>query len=190
MEPSTPSPSPDSETTARRSFLAIASSVVIGGIITLTPLVAGLGFLFDPLIRRRANFKGGNAEGFLPVAKLSDLPDDGTPLRFPLRADKVDAWNEFKDQPIGTVYLRKMPGDQVIAFNDTCPHLGCKVEYQEGHQSFLCPCHASAFKLDGKPTNKIPPRALDELKVKTEPDGQIWIQYQDFQCGISKQEAV
>ena len=83
-----------------------------------------------------------------------------------------------------------MPGDQVIAFNDTCPHLGCKVEFQDASRSFLCPCHASAFTLDGEPTNKIPPRPLDKLEIKTDANGDVWVKYQDYQCGIKKQEAV
>ena len=188
MEPSVSTPSP--EKTPRRGFLAAIASVAIGCFIGLVPLLSGVAVLLDPLRRRKSNFRGGDADGFLSVAKLSQLPDDGTPLRFALRADKMDAWNVFKNQTIGSVYLRKMPGDQVIAFNDTCPHLGCKVEYQDGNDSFLCPCHASAFTLEGQPTNKIPPRALDKLEIKTDSDGQIWIKYQDFQCGISKQEVV
>ncbi len=188
MEPATPDPDP--VPTPRRNFLAIASSIVIGGLITLTPVVAGLGFFLNPLIRRRANFKGGDTEGFLAVTKLTDLPNDGTPLRFVLRADKIDAWNIFKNETIGSIYLRKMPGDQIIAFTDTCPHLGCKVDYQEGKQSFLCPCHASAFELDGKPTNKIPPRGLDVLDCKTDQDGRVWVKYEDFQGGVEDKKAM
>ena len=188
MEPS--SSLPTEKIAPRRSFLAAAGSILIGGLITLTPLISGVAFFLDPLLRRRPPFKGGDAEGFLAVTNLSDLPDDGTPLRFVLRADKVDAWNEFKDQSIGTVYLRKMPGNQIVAFNDTCPHLGCKVDYQEASKTFLCPCHASAFQLDGEPMNKIPPRRLDTLASKTDPDGKVWIKYQDFQCGVENKEAV
>lgn len=188
MDTSSTTTTPDA--TPRRGFLAAIGSIVIGGLITLTPLVSGVAFFLDPILRRRANFKGGDADGYLNVARLSDLPEDGTPIRFPLRADKVDAWNVFVNQSIGTVYLRKLPGDQVVAFSDTCPHLGCKVEYQATSQSFLCPCHASAFKLDGERTNHIPPRGLDSLKWKTDSNGQIWIKYQEFQCGQEKQEAI
>jgi Rieske Fe-S protein len=190
VEPSTSSS--DTSTTARRNFLSGIASIVIGGLISLTPIVSGLLFFLDPILRRRSNFKGGDADGFLsvPNLSLSDLPDDGTPVRFELRADKVDAWNESKNQTIGTVYIRKMPGDQILVFNDTCPHLGCKVEYQEGKQSFLCPCHSSAFSLDGEPTNKIPPRKLDALESKIDSAGRVWIKYQDFQCGVEQQKAV
>ena len=175
--------------TERRSFLAAAGSILVGGLVSLTPLVAGLGFFLDPLLRRRANFKGGDVDGFLAVAQLADLPDDGTPLSFALRADKIDAWNEFKDQSIGTVFLSKKPGDQVIAFSDTCPHLGCKVDFQESSRSFLCPCHASTFTIDGMATNKIPPRGLDTLEIKTV-DGRVWVKFQDFQCGNKDKKVV
>ncbi|WP_010584212.1 QcrA and Rieske domain-containing protein [Schlesneria paludicola] len=180
----------DPGTPPRRTFLAAISSVVIGGFITLTPLVSGLAFFLDPVLRTRTKFKGGDSEGFLFVANLSDLPDDGTPLRFQMRADKQDAWNVVANQTIGTIYLRKMPGNQIIAFNDTCPHLGCKVDYQENSKSFLCPCHASAFKLDGERTNKIPPRGLDTLDSKTDTSGRVWVKYQEFQCGVTQKGAV
>lgn len=175
----------------RRGFLAALGSIVIGGLITLTPVVSGVFFFLDPILRRRSNFKGGDAQGFIAVADLKKLPDDGTPVRFVIRADKTDAWNLSKNQTIGSVYLRKMPGDQVIAFNDTCPHLGCKVEYQAGNHSFLCPCHASAFELDGKPTNKIPPRGLDVLESRVDADdGKIWVKYEEFQGGIEQKKEV
>lgn len=178
------------DTTPRRTFLTILGTMGLGALITLTPLVSALAFFLDPILRRKPKFRGGDAEGFLPVTQLSDLPDDGTPLRFVLRADKIDAWNKFKDQSVGTVYLRKMPGNQVIAFNDTCPHLGCKVDFQESNKTFLCPCHASAFNLDGDRLNEIPPRSLDTLEWKTDADGKVWVKYQDFQCGVAEKGAV
>ena len=188
MEPS--SSLPTDQATPRRGFLAIAGAMGIGGLITLTPLLSGIAFFLDPLLRKKGNFKGGDAQGFLPVTNLSDLPDDGTPLRFVLTADKIDAWNEFKDQTIGTVYLRKMPGNQIIAFTDTCPHLGCKVDFHESNRTFLCPCHASTFDLDGKRLNEIPPRSMDTLESKTDADGKVWVKYQDFQCGVAEKGAV
>lgn len=188
MEPA--STSTVSQQTQRRGFLAAAGAIVIGGLVALTPLAAGIAFFLDPILRRRPSFKGADADGFLAVTKLADLPDDGTPLRFVLRADKVDAWNEFKNQTIGTVYLRKMPGDQIIAFSDTCPHLGCKVDYLEGKKEFLCPCHASAFDLEGNRMNKIPPRPLDTLDSRVDSTGEVWVKYQEFQCGVEKKGAV
>jgi len=46
----------------------------------------------------------------------------------------------------------------VRAFADTCPHLGCRVDYQPDASHFRCPCHGSEFKINGRkikgPANK------------------------------------
>lgn len=172
----------------RRGFLAGLAAIVTGGLITLAPVVSGGLFSIDPLRRQRTRFLGADADGFLPGPKFSDLPADGTPVRFTIKADIIDAWNLFKDRTLGTVWLRNVAGN-VIAFNDICPHLGCKVGYQSSTKSFYCPCHASAFGLDGKKTNVTPPRDMDELKVKVQ-DGKIWVKYQDFKGGIHEQKAI
>lgn len=191
-QPSTAAPVPAVTPPQRRGFLAAATAIVSGAVITLTPLFAGGIFAFDPLCRKRDRYLGADAEGFLPVprATLGDLPADGTPKRYVIKADLIDAWNLFKDRTLGTIYLRNV-GGTVIAFNDTCPHLGCKVNYQSSTKSYYCPCHASAFTLDGKATNKIPPRDMDSLAVKTDPaTGQIWVKYQDFKGGEHQKKAI
>ncbi len=173
----------------RRSFLYQASALIVSLIVGLSPVAAGLAFFADPLLRRRPTMKGASSDGFLPVAKKSELPVDGTPVRFALLADKVDAWNVFPHQTIGTVYLRLI-NDQVIAFNDVCPHLGCKIDYKPATKSFFCPCHASAFNLDGEKTNPIPPRGMDTLEVRIDDGGQVWVKYINFQRGKAEKVPV
>lgn len=173
----------------RRNFLSAVAAVVAGGVVAVTPLLAGIAFFLDPLLRKRPTMQGATADGFLPVAMLTELPDDGTPLRFALSADQIDAWNLFKDQTIGTVYLRKIEG-QVIAFNDTCPHLGCKVDFKPADRIFYCPCHASAFSLDGEKTNQIPPRNMDRLETRVDEENRIWVRYENFQRGIAEKKVV
>jgi len=182
VTPLPPSPVP------RRNFLVEAAAVIAGAIVAIGPLVAGLAFLADPLLRRRPTMQGASADGYLPVATLAELPADGTPLRFSIIADKVDAWNLFKQQTVGTVYLRQIAG-QVIAFNDTCPHLGCKVDYKAADKSYFCPCHASSFDLEGQKTNQIPPRGMDALDTRVT-DGTIWVKYQNFQGGTEEKTPV
>ena len=172
----------------RRSFLYQSAAFVVSAMVALTPLAAGLAFFADPLTRRRASMKGASADGFLPVAKTADLPEDGTPVRFALVADKIDAWNLFRQQTVGTVFLRKIAG-QVLAFTDVCPHLGCKVDYKSASSSFFCPCHASAFDLDGHRTNNIPPRDMDQLDYREE-DGVVWVKYASFKTGQAEKVAL
>jgi Rieske Fe-S protein len=173
----------------RRSFFYQASAFIVSAIVGLAPVVAGLAFFADPLLRRRATMKGASSDGYLPVAKKSELPADGTPVRFAIIADKVDAWNVFKNQTIGTVYLRLIDG-QVIAFNDVCPHLGCKIDYKPASKSFFCPCHASAFDLEGKKTNPIPPRDMDRLDWRVDENGEVWVKYVNFQRGKAEKVPV
>lgn len=173
----------------RRNFLAEVLAIAFGGIVALTPVVAGVLFLLDPILKRRPTMQGATADGFLPVATLSELPVDGTPLRFALSADKVDAWNLFRKQTIGTVYLRNISGN-VIAFNDTCPHLGCKVDYKSADHTFFCPCHNSTFALDGERKNQIPPRNLDSLETRVDSDGRVWVKYENFQRGTAEKKVV
>ncbi|MBM4074788.1 MAG: Rieske (2Fe-2S) protein, partial [Planctomycetes bacterium] len=113
----------------------------------------------------------------------------GTPTRIVLRSDVRDAWTFYRDRIVGSAYFRRMPGDQVIAFSDTCPHLGCKVDYQASNKCFFCPCHQSAFELDGKRRNKTPPRDMDDLKIDVR-DGVIWIKYENYKTGEAKKEVI
>jgi Rieske Fe-S protein len=160
-------------------------AVVAGGIAGLVPLAAGTLFFMDPILRKRK----GAAGGMLRAADLSELPVDGTPVRVTLRSDIVDAWTIYRDRVIGSVYVRLMPNGQVLAFNDTCTHLGCKVDYQAAGKRFFCPCHQSAFDLDGTPENVTPPRSMDTLETEIK-DGVVWVKYQNFRTATAKKEAV
>jgi len=173
----------------RRSFLYQAVTFIVSGIVAISPLAAGLAFFADPLLKRRPTMRGATEDGYLPVAKTSELPDDGTPLRFALVADKIDAWNLFRKQTIGTVYARKI-GSDVIVFNDACPHLGCKVDYKPSDGTFFCPCHASKFNLNGEKQNVVPPRDMDRLEYRVDSSGQVWVKYVNFQRGKAEKVPV
>lgn len=168
----------------RRGFLSLLA-VLAGGIAGLIPVAAAAIFFLDPIVRKREGAGGG----MLRAANLSELPADGTPVRVTLRSDVKDAWTIYRDRVIGSIYLRLMPTGQVMAFNDTCTHLGCKVDYQAADKRFFCPCHQSAFDLDGKRTNETPPRDLDILSVEIK-SGDVWVKYQNFRTATDKQEAI
>ena len=166
----------------RRGFLSLLA-VLAGGIAGLVPFVSGTLFFLDPILRKRPEGGGGK----LRAVDLSELATDGTPLRVILRSDVVDAWTKYHNRVIGSIYLRLMPNGQVLAFNDTCTHLGCKVDYQAADKQFFCPCHQSAFELDGERKNKTPPRGLDSLEAEIK-DGEVWVKYQNFRTGTDKKK--
>lgn len=148
---------------SRRSFVAVAAAVVTGAIAVLTPLGVGLASFFSPLRRK-------SSSSLVRIALLEQVPDDGKPRSFPVLADRVDAWNRYPAQRIGAVYLVRNPGDEApIAFTAKCPHAGCFIGFTPGDDAFKCPCHTSAFKLDGSRVNgnaEVSPRDMDELEVE------------------------
>jgi len=171
----------------RRNFLAKALAFLTAGVLLTLPTAAGLAFFLDPLLRKRGTSGGAigrrDAEGFLPVTPLAAIPADGRPQIFTVYDDAVDAWNKFANQPVGRVFLRRLPDGSVTAFNVRCPHLGCAVDYRPAQNDYLCPCHMSAFALDGQKKNEIPPRDLDSLEVKVKDKSEVWVRYEVFKAG-------
>jgi Rieske Fe-S protein len=193
-------PAPEAAPPERRGFLAQASAVVVGGIVTLFPFASGLAVFLDPL-RSKPTKSGGSsnpgedsAEKYIPVATLDEVPDDGIPRQFPVITDLTDAWTFYPDEPIGAVYLRREPGEAAPkAVSAVCPHLGCFVDFNNGSGAYKCPCHDSSFEPNGERINpdKCPaPRSLDELQVRVEEvdiEGQkimqVQVKYQKFHAG-------
>jgi len=162
----------------RRDFFKKALSTIIGGVVGLVPLAAGLITLLDPLRRKEA------AGGAIKVTSLDALPADGIPRKFPVIATKVDAWNTFKDVPVGAVYLRRTGKNTVEALNVVCPHAGCFVDLSEKRDQFHCPCHNSSFALNGTIADpqSPSPRALDSLPAEIRNGGEVWVTFQNFKA--------
>ena len=76
--------------------------------------------------------------------------------------------------------------NDLLAFSDICPHLGCSVDYRSASDAYYCPCHNSEFALDGAKTNRIPPRALDSLDIDIRNGNEVWVKFQRFQAGIEQ----
>ena len=171
---------PDQPTEDRRDFLKKASAVVIGGAITLPPLIAGAMVVSDPLKRA-----GAGAQK-IKITTLDSLPKDGVPRKFPILASRTDAWNRYPEAPVGAVYLRRV-NDTVEALNTVCPHAGCSVDFLAEKKGFFCPCHNSLFEIDGKIRDmKSPsPRALDTLTVEIRNGSEVWVEFQNFRTGTS-----
>lgn len=169
----------------RRGFLSKLLAVLCGGVAVLPPFAAGVWSFFDPLSKKR------NGATFLPITDLSSLPDDGVPRQFAVISDRVDAWTGFSAEPVGAVYLRREKGSEKIeAFSATCPHAGCFIEMQENNHGFRCPCHNSAFTLDGKIVHPSPsPRAMDSLECRLGGNGEVEVKFERFRAGIAEKEA-
>lgn len=199
---------PEESGEPRRGFFVQFLAGALGAIVGAVPAVFGGLFFLDPLFRDRNPEPGPEPaegeepdgvvkrDGFIRMAVGADgLEDNGPPQRYTVFDDIIDAWNKFPNQPIGSVWLRKIEG-QIIAFNTICPHLGCAIEHRTAENDFYCPCHTSAFDLDGKKKNPIPPRDMDDLQIKVEGDedwikpGEIWLKYENFRAATSEKVTV
>ena len=169
-------PSPE-----RRDFVKKACAVCLGTATVLVPAAAGLSVLLDPLRRKTA------AGEMMLVTTLDALPDDGTPQKFAIMADRVDAWTKFPNAPVGAIYLRRTGEKSVEAINVVCPHAGCFVDFRSDKKDFYCPCHNSAFSVDGKISDpRSPsPRGLDSLETEIRNGKEVWLLFQNFQTGSS-----
>ena len=130
------------------------------------------------------------------VASLEAIPADGVPRRFAVLAEKVDAWTRTPQTPIGAVYLRRTAeGDaigKITALNVVCPHAGCFVAYMADRKVFQCPCHTSAFNLQGvRLSAKSPsPRDMDTLEVDPYKlaGGEVLVEYINYYPGKPNKE--
>jgi Rieske Fe-S protein len=173
-------------TPSRRDFIAGIFASLIGSVLGLVPLGAGLVVLLDPL-RRRASDTGA-----VRVASLEAVPADGVPRKFPVLATRVDAWNKYSQVPIGAVYLRRTPEGKLLALNVVCPHAGCFVDFQAESSHFHCPCHNSTFAVTGKiddPTSPAP-RGMDTLEAEVRNGKDIWVKFENFQAGRAEKVPV
>ena len=173
----------------RRNFLVKTAAAIAGAVIAIFPFAVGLFTFADPL-RRRSSSDG---DGYFRVAALDAVPDDGVPRQFAVVADRTDSWNRFPQEPIGAIYLRRTKGaKEPVAFNAICPHAGCFIAHAPERNLFQCPCHNSAFQLDGSIIQPTPsPRPMDKLQCQVRAvDGrqEVWVQFQDFLPG--REEAI
>jgi len=97
----------------------------------------------------------GLASGFLAGEILSDIINNKdneystlfNPKRFNLSHFKGYFSNSFKSISGFVDGILKSKNNKV------CPHLGCKLLFNEIEKTWDCPCHGSRFDLSGKPLN-------------------------------------
>jgi menaquinol-cytochrome c reductase iron-sulfur subunit len=171
---------------SRRGFLGQAAALICGGIALLTPAVVGIVAFLNPL---RQKSQSGQ---FMRLSSLDLLPEDGTPRKVPVIADRTDAWNTYPAEPIGAVFLRRK-GSELSALQVICPHAGCSINFESaaGGGKFFCPCHSANFDLAGKRTDAVSmsPRDMDTLEVEVRNGSEVWVKFQTFGVGTANKVA-
>lgn len=160
-------------------WLATASATVGAALVG----IPGVAALLDPLLRREEG-----AGGWRDLCPEPLVPR-GHPMSLPVVGDIVDAWTRAEDQVLGTVWLRRKADGGIAALSAECPHLGCKVGFSKSESHFTCPCHESAFGLDGEVLTGPSPRGLDPLEARVR-EGRVEVRFKRFRTQISERVEV
>ena len=87
------------------------------------------------------------------AGKLADIPkESGTIVK-------------FGSKP---VILVRSANDELKAFDATCTHLDCTVQYSKEKGLMWCACHNGTYDLTGRNVGGPPPRPLEEYRVTTQ----------------------
>lgn len=168
--------------TSRRRFLARAT-IALGGIVGVVTAIPLVRYFWHPVGRRTVR---STAEP-IDVMAVAELPADGVPIKVTVAADGVrDAWNVADNVPLGAVWLRN-DGTSISCFSSVCPHLGCAIDFDGA--DYRCPCHKSAFGLDGARKSGPSKRGLDTLPHKVE-DGRLLVTWKRFKTDVADKEEV
>jgi menaquinol-cytochrome c reductase iron-sulfur subunit len=100
---------------------------------------------------------------WIEAGDVSELP-----LRIPeevfFRRNRVDGWKVISERT--TAWVVRLSKEEIVAFAPQCTHLGCAYHWDARNGQFICPCHTSAFSMDGKVLGGPAPRPLDRYQAK------------------------
>lgn len=132
---------------ARRSFLDIVlgAGFVSSALAMLYPIAR---YLVPPRVAEPTTMS-------VVVAKLSEVaPNTGRVFQFGSRPG----------------LLVRTPDGELRAFDATCTHLECTVQYRTDTSQVWCACHNGIYDLGGNVVSGPPPRALAALAVNLRGD--------------------
>lgn len=135
----------------RRGFLELVFGTSLAGVIASVtyPVVR---YLIPPA-------EGGETGAAVVVGRVDDLsPDSGKIFRFGRKPGLL---------------VRTADGE-IRAFEATCTHLDCIVQYRKDLGLIWCACHNGRYDLNGTNIAGPPPRPLTPLRVDVK-DGEVHV---------------
>jgi menaquinol-cytochrome c reductase iron-sulfur subunit len=139
----------------RRSFYIKFIYGIMTAIGVALAAPAAIYLLFPPKAHKEGQW--------VDAADFASLPT-GTPQEISFQRTRVDGWKVTSEK--ATAWVIKNQSNQVTAFAPQCTHLGCAYHWDNPSHTFVCPCHTSAFSIDGKVLSGPAPRPLDRYEVK------------------------
>ncbi len=96
----------------------------------------------------------------------------GEPEEITFEQNRVDAWKTRHEKASAWVILNN--DGSVTAYSPLCTHLGCAYHWEAGAHAFVCPCHGSAFNMQGNVIAGPAQRPLDRYAVKMQ-GPRLWL---------------
>jgi Rieske Fe-S protein len=159
-----PTPLPEPTPQARRRVLVVFVNTIIalvgGGLTTLLGAFA---------LRPPAAAKGGR---WVRAGTTDDLKPD-EPVPRVLAISRVDGW--YRERARETIFLVWDGEKSIRAMSATCTHLGCQVQWDAKGKKFRCPCHGGVYAADGRVLEGPPPRPLDVVEARIDPDASVLV---------------
>jgi Rieske Fe-S protein len=87
--------------------------------------------------------------------------------------DTVGGFILVKNTSAGDVLIVRIGNAQFAAMSDVCPHKQCRVQVKSA-TLIKCPCHGSAYKIDGTYVRGPSHKSLQQFRVAVE-DGAITV---------------
>jgi len=147
----------ESQGSTRRAF-HLAVVYVLGALIGLAMAIPTILYLLVPPKPRKQS-------GFIDAGDISQLTP-GVPIALSFQESRLDGWRLETEKK--TAWVVKEPNNQIVAFGAQCTHLACAYHWEMESGKFICPCHGSAFAIDGKVLDGPAPRPLDRYVTKIE----------------------
>lgn len=162
----------------RRSFFGALVAIGSAGMGALLA-VPVLRYVLYPLYARAAGTEWSD------VGEMSELANSKSPVRKTITFTQRDGWREVVSAQ--SVYVSRTAAGELEVLSAICPHLGCSVSWQQAQNDFLCPCHGSVFKADGKVVAGPSPRGMDRLPTRIK-DGKLQVHFEYFRPNVPNQE--
>ena len=163
---------------SRRNFLKVISGV-FAGFITLS--------LSFPMIKTVAGtIYKKKKRTYSKVTSLNSIPQN-QPVEPSIIMTEEDAF--IRNTQVHQVWVVRKSETDVKVFSPICPHLGCRYNWDDSRNLFVCPCHHSVFTKDGDVVSGPAPRPLDTLPQKIENDD-LYVMWERFKPGIPGKEVI
>ncbi len=88
-------------------------------------------------------------------------------------AAEIQAGQVVRKDFNGRVVIALHDGTEFRAFDATCTHLACRVNWQPQKKQFLCPCHQGLFASNGDRLAGPPEQPLRKQKFAITPEGRF-----------------